>query len=248
MTDDQFNSEQQASPATAVETGKLAIAINIFTAPREAFTAIEQRPSKLFPLALVILSTVLVMFWYFSIIDFEWYVDDVLSNAGLEGKELEEARQNMLGMSQNNMMMFGMLGSGFSLLLAFLLQSAYLSLVSALSGDKYRFSHWFSLICWTALPYLLSVIGMIVTILLSPNGQLSAYDLDPLTLTNLGMQTDNSSLQTILSSLNLTIFWSLTLTVLAYRQWLDTGLVRAIAVVTAPYILIFGIWAYFVLT
>lgn len=235
------------TPENKEAVGYLATAVNIFTAPRDAFNTLEQRPSKLFPLAVMIVSTMLVMFWYFSIVDFEWYVDDVLTGSNLEGEQLEQARENMLQLSRTNMMLFGMLGGAVGMLVIFVLQSAYLSLVSALHGDKYRFGHWFSAVCWTGLPSLLAIVGMVVTILLSPNGQLSAYDLNPLTLTNLGMQTDNASLQSILNSLNLPMVWSLALMVMLYRQWLNASALRATVIVTAPYILIFGIWTYFAL-
>ena len=154
----------------------------------------------------------------------------------------------MESISQSNMTLIGLFGSAFSLLVVYTLQSGYLSLVSALSGDSYRFSHWFSLICWTNLPYLLVVISMVVNIVLNPNGQLSVYDLNALSLSNLGAQSSNVSIEQILSSLNLTMFWSLALVVLAYRQWLQSGLIKAIVVVTAPYLLIFGVWTYFALT
>ena len=51
-----------------------------------------------------------------------------------------------------------------------------------------------------------------------------------------------------MNSLNLTMIWSIALTVLAYRQWLDSSQIKALAVVLAPYLVILGVWAYFALT
>jgi len=227
----------------------IAIAINILTAPSEAFRALELKPTKLFPLALVLVSSVIILFWYFTIIDFDWYVDDTLAaNPNLTAEQLETARERMTSMSQSTFRMFGMAGSVVSVLVLYLVQSVYLSMVSALSGDKYRFSHWFSLICWTNLPYLLVVIGMGVTILLSPNGQISAYDLNPLTLANLGMNATGSPLQSLFRVVSLNMIWSLCLVVMGYRQWVQSGWIKAIAVVLTPYLLILGIWAYIALT
>lgn len=226
----------------------LTLAINILAAPSEAFRALESRPTKLFPLALVLVSSALVMFWYFTIVDFEWYVDDALAQAGnLSEEQLEAARENMLGMSQNGFRFIGMLGSTVGLLAIYGLQSGYLTLASALNGDRYRFGHWFSLVCWANLPYLFGTLGMVVTILLSPNGQISAFELNPLTLANLGMVSSNPSVQTLMNALNLTLVWSLALTVLAYRQWLQATWTKTLAIVLSPYLLIFGVWAYFAL-
>ena len=243
------NHEAASSSASTDSTpSALTVAVNILTSPSEAFAALEQKPTKLFPLALILLSSVAVLFWYFSIVDFEWYVDDALSQSGnLSAEQLENARDAMLGMSPTTFRLFGVLGSTVGILAMYVLQAGYLSMASALNGDKYRFGHWFSVISWSNLPYLLGTIGMAVTILLSPNGQISAYDLNPLTLANLGMNSDNASVATILNALNLTMFWSLGLTALAYHQWLQASWLKTLSIVLAPYLLIFGIWAYFAL-
>lgn len=238
-------------PQPALKTepaGSLTTAINILTAPSDAFNELRQRPTKIFPLALVLISSMAVMFWYFSIVDFDWFVDDSLSGRDLSEEQMEAGREAMLSMSQTTFRLFGVLGGTVGILLISVLQAGYLSLASALIGGKFKFSHWFSLIVWTGLPYLLAVIGMAVTILLSPNGQLSAYDLNPLTLANLGVQSDNASVMTVLNSLNLTLIWSAVLIVMAYKQWLESSLLKALSVVLAPYMLILGVWAYFAFT
>ena len=243
MTD---NSDTAPTTNTA---SPIMIAINILTAPSEAFRALQLKPTKLFPLALVLLSAAIVQFWYFTIIDFDWYVDDALAaNANLAAEQLDAARERMLSMSQSTFRLFGMAGSVASVLLLSLVQSVYLSMVSALSGDKYRFSHWFSLICWTNLPYLLVVVGMGVTILLSPNGQISAFDLNPLTLANLGMNATGSPLESLFRVVSLNMIWSLCLVVIGYKQWVQSSWIKTLAVVLAPYLLILGIWAYIALT
>jgi len=235
--------------STEVESSSLLnTAVNVLVSPSEAFATIRQRPTKLFPLALVLLSTMAVMFWYFNIVDFEWYVDDVLAGANLDNDELEQAREQMTSMPQTTFAMFGILGAGLGLMVMYVLQAGYLSLSSALSGSGQKFGDWFSLVLWAGLPYLLSIVGMIANILLSPNGQLSAYTLDPLSFTNLGMQSSNDSLSALFNTLNLTMFWSLVLTVLAYRQWTDCGMGKAMAIVLAPYLLIAGVWTYFAFT
>lgn len=237
---------QQA--ATTEPAGSVTTAINILTAPGDAFNELRQRPTKIFPLALVLISSMVVMFWYFSIVDFDWFIDDSMSGRNLSEEQMETSREAMRSMPQTTFRLIGVLGGTVGILLISVLQAGYLSLVSALIGGKFKFSHWFSLIVWTGLPYLLAVIGMAVTILLSPNGQLSAYDLNPLTLANLGVQSDNASVMTILNSLNLTLIWSAALVVMAYKQWLESSLLKALTVVLAPYMLILGVWAYFAFT
>ena len=229
------------------QTGLLDTAINILVSPSEAFEQIRQRPTKLFPLALIVVSTVIALVWYFNIIDFAWYVDDTLANANIDENNIDDARDAMLSMSQNTFMLFGVIGGSLGTVVYYVLQSAYLALISALTGDGQKFSRWFSLVCWTALPSLLAIVGMLVTIALSPNGQLSAFDLNPLTLRNLGIETANDSLNTLFASINLTMVWSIGLLTLGYQQWQKSSLAKSIVVILAPYLLIASVWAYFAL-
>ncbi len=240
--------QETISNSHAEKTHPVTTAINILTAPGEAFTTIRAYPTKLFPVSVVLLSLMAVMFWYFSIVDFDWYVDNTLAQANLSDAQHDEARERMLSMSQTNFMLLGMVGAGVGILAIWMLQTVYLTLVSALRGDDIKFTHWFSLVAWTGLTSLVSVLGMCVNILLNTNGQLSNYDLDPLTLANLGMQSSNSSIEMIFNAINLTVIWSLILMMMAYRQWLQSGWVRAVGIVLGPYILIIGVLAYFAIT
>ena len=241
--------------------GLINTAINILVSPSEAFTELQQRPSKLFPLALILLSTMAVMFWYYTIVDFDWYIDDTLAVVNLDDEptvigffadgeegQLETAREQMASMSQTTFKMFGIFSGVIGILVIYVLQSSYFSLISAISGSGQKFGDWFSLVLWTGLPYMLSVVGMAATIAVSPNGQLGAYDLDPLTLANLGMQSGNSSLTAIFNGISLPMLWGIGLTVMGYRQWLDCSLMKAMTVVLAPYLLLMGVWAYFAFT
>lgn len=228
--------------------GNLALAVNIFTAPTEAFAALRRRPAILFPLLLVVCGTVAVMGWYFSMVDYDWYIDETLDRVDLAAEQLEAARERMASIPQRNMAAIGMGGSAISLLALFVAQATYLTFVSALGGDAYRFRHWLSLVAWTHLPHLLVLVTMAVNILLSPNGQLAAEDLNGLSLYNLGMQTGRPALDRLLGSLSLTLFWSVALLVGGYRQWLGASRARGCAVVLSPYLLVYGIWAYLALS
>ncbi|MBL4574314.1 MAG: YIP1 family protein [Gammaproteobacteria bacterium] len=231
-----------------VPSGLFNTAINILVAPSEAIAEIQQRPTKLFPLALALIGTAVSLIWYFSIVDFAWYVDDVLAIQNIPEDRLEESREAMLSLSQNMFMLIGVVGGTVFTLVFYTLQSTYLALISAFTGDGQKFSRWFSLVCWTSLPVLLGIAGMMMTILMSPNGQLSATELNPLTLRNLGMGSDNNSLNALLDFSNLAMIWSIGLLTMGYKQWQGSSLIKALAVITTPYLLIASIWAFVALT
>ncbi len=221
------------------------LSLNILLSPNEAFDTLKRRPSKLFPLLLILSLNALVLAWYFNMVDFDWYVDDALSLTDLEDEQLDAARESMTSMSTTTFMSFGILGSVVAILAMYTLNGAYLSLVSALRGEDLKFGHWFSLQCWSGMPVLFSIVGMLATILLSPNGQLSAYDLDPFTLRNLGFTSANSSVEGLFSYISLSMLWSTGIVVGGYKNWLAASWLRAILIVTAPYLLILGVWSVF---
>jgi len=228
----------------------LSITINVFTSPQEAFKTLNSKPSFLFPLVLIMVSTMIVYYWYFSIVDNAWYIDDTLSRMGdLSDEQLEAIRGFYSSGSQSSTAIQGTLLGSLPLLVVYVLQAGYLALASSLNGDGYRFKNWFSLICWTSLPSLLVVLVMAVNILLSPNGQISILDANSLSLSSLGMEArGNTLLQSLMDTLNLPMFWSIALVVMAYKQWVKSSIVKALWIVLTPYALIFGIWTYFAIT
>jgi hypothetical protein len=252
MTD--WNSDLQPDPnkpaAQASGPGLLTIAVNIFTAPSEAFAALQSRPSFLFPLLLSIIPTMVLYGWYFQIVDYAWFIDDTIAQMPtMQEAQREAVTAAMQSQSRTLMMVSSTLGGSIGILVIYALQAGYLAIVSALLGDSYRFRHWFSLICWTSLPYLLVVIVMAINIFMSPNGQINMNNANSLSLGNLGIPSaDNSLMRTVLTALNLPMFWSIALTLLGYRQWLQASNLRAATVVLGPYVAIIGILAYFAFT
>jgi hypothetical protein len=224
--------------------GLFETCVNILTAPTEAFRSLQKKPTKLFPLLLIVILNAAVLSWYFSIVDFAWFVDDILSADNISEEDRTAAREGMMSMSISNFAIIGVIAGSAGIIAINLLQAAYLSLVAALRGDELKFPHWFSLACWAGLPILLTIAGSAVTILLSPNGQLSPIELDPLTLRNLGVSSANSSVEALTQTLSLSTFWSTGLMVFGYRQWTETSWLRAAVTVLSPYLCIVGVWAF----
>ena len=191
-----------------------------------------------------------VYYWYFSIVDLAWYIDDTLARMGeLSDSQLEQIRGFYSSDPRSSTATRGILLGSLPLLVVYVLQAGYLALASSLNGDGYHFKNWFSLICWANLPYLLVVLVMAVNILLSPNGQISILDANSLSLSSLGMEArGNTLLQSLMDTLNLPMFWSIALVVMGYKQWVKSSIFKALGIVLAPYALIFGVWTYFAIT
>lgn len=231
-------------------TGLWMTAVNLFVSPAEAFRTMNVRPGILFPLVITLTAMSLVYVWYFQVVDYAWFVDDTLARSGgnMSEEQLRAVREFYANQSLVTVAASSVAGGVVMILLMYVLQAGYLTLVSLLRGDSYRFRHWFSLISWTGLPSLLVVLVMAVNILLSDNGQISISDANSLSLASLGMQSGgNAMLQGILDSISLAMIWSIALAVMGYRQWLQVGYPKAFAIITAPYLLLFGAMSYIAL-
>ncbi len=246
-------SDAQSDPPAQVQrqgssSGLCATALNIFASPAEAFARIEARPSILFPLLLTLIPTLLITFWYFQVVDYQWFIDDTLSRFGdMSAEQMEAMRSAYASQSRATGLISGLLGSVFSVLIIYTLHAGYLTLVSSMSGDRFRFRHWFSLISWTHLPTLLVALVMAVNIALSSNGQISLYDANALSLASLGLSSNSTAIQSMYEAFSLPMLWALALLVAGYRQWLHCGWLRAALLVLAPYLLIVGIVLFFAL-
>ncbi len=240
-------SSETASPSQPASS--LATTIDIFASPSEAFRTIQKQPRILFPLFLVLIPTFLIYLWYFQMVDFDWFIDDTVARfSGMSAEQQEAMRNAYEAQSQTFTTVTTVLGAVVGTLFFYLVHAGYLTLVSAMTGDGYRFRYWFSLLSWTNLPFLFILLVMAVNLLMSPNGQISLYDANSLSLASLGMEASSAGMQAMLDSLNLAMFWALALLVMAYRQWLKISWMRASLIALAPYILVFGGIAFFTLT
>jgi hypothetical protein len=214
--------------------------VNIYAAPAEAFAAIMLAPSWFAPLSLVMLSGLAATGYYFSGLDMAWWVDDTLRQANIEPSELDTARDAMGGMTRGMLFGFGAISTVLFSFLVALVQAMYMSLAAAIMGSVYKFKHWMALASWTSLPYVIGAIAMVVNIALHPNGQLSSYDLDPTSLAALGLTLTGTSFETIAKSVTLTMLWAIGLVTLGFAQWLQISLSKSAAIITTPYLLVFG--------
>lgn len=233
-------------PAQAEQSpsSNMATAIDIVASPSAAMARIEQRPAILFPLLLVMLPMLLVMAWYVQIVDQAWMLDDMMSRFGDMTPEQLEAFRAAAG---ENPVSLGstVLGAAVSTIVFYTIHAGYLTLVSLMSGDRYRFRHWFSLLCWTNVPMLLVTLVMAVNILLDANGQLSMYDANSLSLASLGLNSESMGINALLDTFSLPLIWALALLVAGYRQWLRCGWLRATLLVLAPYLLVISVVMFF---
>lgn len=228
-----------------VTSNRFTTVLNVFVSPAEVFATLKGKPTILFPVLLLITSYVGIYSWYFSTVDFSWLVEQIITRMGDRPlDELDATRKAFESMSSTGMAVTNNVSIVVMLLLISSIQAGYLSLVSAITGNSFRFRHWFSLTSWTNLTGLLAVVAIAINILMSNNGQISIYDINSLSFSGLGLDAGgNTSLQALFDTLNLATIWSLGLMVAGYQHWIEPGYVKAALIVLTPHVLIYGIWA-----
>ncbi len=229
--------------STMQAAGGFRTVLNILLEPATAFAGLRERPTWLLPTLLVAGGTALVMLWYFSILDLPWFLENLLYQGGADPtqEQIDAFREGTEDLSPMVFMISGFLGAIFGLIVIWILQAGYLALVSALTGDGFRFANWFCLATWTSIPSLLTIVGIAITLALNPNGQISQMELDPLSLGNLGLRFGDSGINDAIGQFSLTQFWTMGLLVYGYRLWLKGPWLKSAIIVLLPQLLLIGV-------
>jgi len=219
--------------------------INIYVSPSETFYEIKNRPNFLYPLFLLILGSAVILFLYYSLVDFNWMNEQIIlmSGADLSTEEKEQMRDGLAMMSPLMQGTITIIGASIGLLIYILLLSLYLFLVSMVINDNNRYKNWFSVVCWSFMPMLFTVLASGINIILMSNNQFRLDELNPLSFNNLFFRLDfDSGLKPLLDSLDLTLIWIVVLLVVGYQKITNKSWLTSTLIVLLPYTLVYGIW------
>lgn len=220
-------------------TGPFHALIVIFHQPVRTFAALELRKAAWLPCVLLMIATTVLLSWYCSIVDFAWLNDDLA--AGVRKADEQEQMKAML-----NKQLFqtrAIAGSLVMLLLPMAVLGAYFQFVGKILNRDMSFASGFALSAWSSVPALLSFPIGAVQILLSPDGQLAMYELNPLSLNYIFFQHETwHPMAGLLDSVSVQIVWSIVLMVIGFQVWGKVALSTAVKVVLIPYATIYGLW------
>lgn len=225
----------------------LALSAALATAPSSAFAELRERPRFWFPLILVILATAGIQYWYYSVVDFEWLKDAMYgNNPDIQALPDEQRAAAMSMISRNTLLWASVVSIAVIAPIVLLLQALYLLVVAKITKLSFGFKHWFTLASWTALPALLAVVVSAILLILADNPQISMGVLAPLSLNELLFHVPmNGRGYTLLTSLNIPTFLGWALMIIGIHTWTQRSWGFCAAVVLLPWVLIFGIAAFF---
>ncbi len=226
-------------------SSNLKLAERIFTAPAEAFRTLPPGYSWAVPFLAVLGLSLAAWVFYYLRVDIAWLADHQVNLLGkdLTEEEAESARS--------------MLGRGFQLTMAigtvlvlvpgaYVLQALYFNAVGALQGDSKGFRQWFSFVSWTSLPTVLVLLAMIAYVAASGD-RLATEELNLLSVDGLLLRLPaESPWKVMLSNISIATIWSIALMIVGYRLWVGASLLKSAVIVLAPYLLVYGVWAFFI--
>src|SRR6478735_3350016 len=119
-----------------LDSPNVALATNIFTAPREAFAALKERPRVLLPVVVLLIGFSAVSFYYLNHVDIGFMVDSQLrsSNPNMTDAQREQAVAAATKLPPAVYDAIGVLAPSAIFLIVFLVAS-YFTIVSFATGD-----------------------------------------------------------------------------------------------------------------
>jgi hypothetical protein len=228
-----------------VSNSFFAVAVNVFTAPAEAFAAIKERPRVLAPLLLMLCAYAAMSYLYVNRVDLGWLVEHQLETSGAQ-VTAEQRAQAVENMARIPKPLYGALGAGgtaLAIAIVIALSALYYTGVSFVRGDGVKYKEWFSLICHCMLPTLFGILAQIVHLFVVDARFMPQEQLNPLSFRMLfDIRGEGLPMvQRTLLSLDPTTLWSVALSVLGYQTFAKASTAKAAAIVLAPIVVIVAI-------
>lgn len=221
----------------------------VFLRPNRVFaTLLLKNNWSWFPFLLVMAMALLPSYLYFNFVDFEWY-KELIINTNYADISPSEQQNIRLHLDKNQVTSFAFISGGLGYVILNAILAAYLYMSCRSDEDNVQgFSDWYGFSWWVSMPSVLAGLLTVLTILLANDNQLSYADTSPTAL-SYWLGTDiASNWFTYLQTIRLENFWSIYLIAVGISQWTRFNTRRAFIVASAPYLLIWIVWAGFKLS
>ena len=227
------------SSALRSEISSVGSFITVLYDPTATFQRLQARPKGWIPMLVLMATSCVLTLWYFSTVDFAWFLDQMLGVM----KTPAEREQAAAVMSKNFMMTTSLVSSLVVLPVFFVIMGLYLMIVSKALAHGMSFGKGFALAAWASVPGILLFPLGAMQILLASSGQLGFSELNPVSLNQLLFHYDMAHpLATLMDTISVTSIWSLVLLVIGFETWAKVKRSTAVLVVLIPHLLVYGAW------
>lgn len=227
-------------PQSATKFGAL---LDILLEPKRCFSAIRQHQSWFaLPLGLMLLLMSLLVYWYYSSVDTEWFINYQLSLQ----PELTNDQATMMRkyLHPEGLIGSGILFGGLTIILASAAHATYFHLLSKVAGEaEFSYLDWFSFVVWISFPGIFATLSVCVAYVAAGTNQVDLNQLLVSSVNQLWFRLGpDSPFYTLLNSVSVTTFWSLLLGGLGYRCWTGHSWAYSLLVSALPYVSFYLLW------
>lgn len=224
-------------------TNPLQACNNIFFKPRGVFQALAHKNNwSWIPFIVVMIAAILPSYLYFSMIDFQWFVD--MTAAGMGDVSPAEMEQFRSAQSPKLYTISSIVGPLIGITLFNALVALYLHLATKSDEKNVQgFTDWYGFTWWIMMPVLVSSIVALILLAMADSHQISPNVLQPLSLAYLFSVDIHSSWLALAQAASIITLWTMYLATVGITQWTSFSTKKAAVIVLAPYVLIYGIWA-----
>lgn len=225
--------------------GNLQLLALLASQPGKAFDALGEKPRFWFPLLLALVTTVLMTFWFYRVVDIPWLLEESLrGNPRMAALDDAQRARAVQAMSGGVMVFMSVASVAVMVVLIRLAEATWFLLAGKVTGVSRSFRQWFSLASWTSLPTLLTYIPAAFVLATAGNGQIENGAMNPISLNELVFHRHigdpGYSLLSSLGPLQLLAWW---LSVVGVRRWSGRTTLFSAVYVLLPPAAIYGVWA-----
>lgn len=222
--------------------------IGILSQPRATFLALKgQHNWSWVAFILVTLAAILPVYYYFQIVDFQWYKDSIIDSqfANISPGEQQSIRAS-LNVTQG---IIGTIITPFLMLLMFVaITAGYLTITTKVDPENiHSYGDWFGFTWWVLLPSCLGALLSVGILYFANNAQINFDAISPSALSFLFAIPPTSVWFGLASSIKLETIWSMYLIAIGLSQWVVITWRRALLIAFIPCLIIWTLWALYLL-
>jgi hypothetical protein len=219
--------------------------VDIVASPGKALEEVKLHTAWLWwPLLISMALACGLLAWYYSWVDFEWFIEHTIQSIPAEDRAASE------GAIRSFMSPTISIGTSVAVIVImtfviYLLLAVYYHLANKLTtGSDISFGQWFSFAAWTNFVSVFGSIAGFIVILMAGSNQLPAENLQVLSFNALFIHAQQGDPWfTWGSFLSLIHFWTIFLASIGFARWTDSSMAKSVTVAALPWVLIFGVWA-----
>ncbi|MFN2128518.1 MAG: YIP1 family protein [Anaerolineales bacterium] len=225
--------EEATTSTPAPEMSAMQKVIGIFTAPRQTFEAIDQKPTWVLPFLIGI-----VFFLIFQILTVDIQMSERMELMEAQGRltpeQLDAARTQMQGPAKYAGLIAGPI---VWLIMIVILAAIFYMTANLMIGGDSSFKKVFAIVCWSGLIGAVSLIVMTLLILSKGTMQGVALDLT-IFLDTPPIGAEKSTLYRIFSKFDVFTIWQIILWIIGLSVTYKTTIKKA----AVPLLSLWGVW------